>query len=194
MADYFDIAGEQFGGITGDFQQGNVESYGFINLDPGTSHGACYALSVLWMIKHKKKENFFEWVKKPSGIKAMNNLFCTSLSVNGQDNHMNKYLENNGLARRKVGDAPRKKYDPDRFAIQIIKENGYKNIGYLGEKGGHAVAAIISNTEAKFFDPNYGVVSFRSKINLAYWYVKWWKSNTFYRTKLNKAAEIFSFA
>ena len=194
MANFFDIAGEEFGGNTGDFQQGNVESYGFINLDPGTSHGACYALSVLWMIQHKKKENFFDWVKRPSGIKAMNNLFCTSISVQSQDNHMNKYLENNGLARRIIGDAPRKKYEPDEFAMQIIKENGYKNIGYLGNEGGHAVAAIILDNESKFFDPNYGQVSFRSKINLAYWYVKWWKSNNFYKSSLNRAAEIFNFA
>ncbi len=190
---FFETAGEQFGGITEDFQQGNPESYGWINLDPKTREGACYALAVFWMIKHRKGEDFWGWVKRPSGIKAINNTFVSSEAAKNQDKYMFKVLRNHGLRHKSGWDYNGEPVQPQTAALQLLRYDGYKVIGLYGVGGGHAMAAIINGREARFYDPNYGEVSFRSKVNLGYWFVTWWKSNEDYRQELGQEIEIFHF-
>jgi Yersinia/Haemophilus virulence surface antigen len=191
---FYSVSGEEFGGTTKDFQQGNPESYGWINLDPKTRHGACYALSVWWMLYHRNGKDFFAWVKGVGGIKTINNTFTASIAAANQDDYMNDLLVREGLARRQNGDSRIKPVNADQAAINIVSTPGYKNIGILGTGGGHAIAAVVTGTEARFYDPNYGEVAFKSAVNLAYWFKTWWVGNKFYNQQLGGTFEIYAFA
>lgn len=183
----------RFGGeIVKDFRQGDVESYGWINLDPQTREGACMALSCWWIVKTKKREDFFAWVVKPSGIKTINNM-QTDPRYATHDNRIEnriRFFEANGLKRSANAQVNIDPFDVQRVAMQIYQGDGYKQITFRGDAGGHAVAASVSDYECWFFDPNYGLAWFNQRLQFAYWFVAFWKAATFYNMNLGDYCRI----
>lgn len=177
----------RFGGeVVKDFRQGASDSYGWINLDPGTREGACMALSCWWIVKLKKREDFYGWVTKPSGIKAINQMQTSPVYGSAPNRIENRirFFEQNGLKRAGNAEININPFDVQRIAMTLYQGDGYKQITFRGSAGGHAVAAEVSDYECRFFDPNYGEAWFNQRLQFAYWFVAFWQAAEFYRTQL----------
>jgi hypothetical protein len=183
----------EFGGeIIKDFRQGDQSSYGWINLDPKTRGGACLALSCWWMVKDKKKEEYWNWITKPSGIKEINKMQTGKIysKFDAVYDYAVKMMKSNGLKIVAEGTAEIKPFDVQRVAMECYQNPGYKLIQFWGPAGGHAVAAHVTEVETHFFDPNYGLVWFDKRLQFAYWMVRFWQKADFYRMNLGEKAAL----
>jgi hypothetical protein len=180
------------GKITKVFEQNISTSFGVLNFDKATSNGACDALSTYWILSGKQGTNFWSWALKPSSILKLRD-YMAKYSGSTFDNNIEKagaVLKPAGMSIKSEGTTGFKPWDPQKVSIELIGSNGYKKIGFDGRGGGHAIAVYISDGDCRFFDPNYGEASFKSKMNFAYFFTKFWNSNYFYRTKLGESGDV----
>lgn len=192
MAGPLDTAARFGGEVTKDFRQGAADSYGWINLDPATREGACMALSCWWIVKFARRENFYDWVTKPSGIKEINQM-QTSPTYGSSPNRIEnriRFFESHGLKRAANAEINVNPFDVQRIAMTLYQGDGYKQITFRGQAGGHAVAAFVSDAECLFFDPNYGEAWFGQRLQFAYWFVSFWQAADFYRQQLGEWCRI----
>lgn len=175
---YFTVAAEKYGGLSDDFRQGDPESYGWINLDQVTRGGACSALSATWLTFTRGGLDYFTWVKKPSGIKTMNNLFAKTMKAHDWNEPLKEYLRGYGMKLKKSWWC--KPVNADSAAIRMVSTTGYKMVYISGDAGAHMMAALIEPNKSRYYDPNFGQVAFRSPVNLAYWFKDWWLNDSNY--------------
>jgi hypothetical protein len=184
------------GEVTQEFEQNVATSFGILNMDKATSHGACDALSTYWLAANKSGDNFWTWVRKPSSIIAVRD-YMKKFAGSQFDNNIEKagvVFKPLGLAVKREGTAGFSPFDPQAVAAELIGSDGLKKIGFDGPKGGHAIAAYVRDAETLFFDPNYGEAWFETKMNFAYFFTKFWNSNSFYKNQLGRSGDVVLWA
>ncbi|WP_144182737.1 YopT-type cysteine protease domain-containing protein [Elioraea rosea] len=173
------------------FRQGDVESYGWTNLDPLTRPGACIALSCWWLVKARKGEDFYGWVRTPSGIKAINQMQASPSFGEGPNRIENRirFLEGHGLTRIGQTTLTIEPLNMTEVANELY-ELGYKQISFRGGGEGHAVAAVVADARCRFFDPNYGEVEFTDRGAFSNWFIRYWMAADLYNATLGESCRI----
>lgn len=163
------------GTVNGEMAQGVEESYAAIKFDAKTAGGACFALSVMWtMHQTKLTHNFSDylaWIKRPSGIRMMNNRQVKMVEDHGQgvsvDDSLRNWLVSLGFAYGSIDQIATPATAAGLNAL--VDPLGFKHI-YLDFSGGrHAITANATAGGATFFDPNFGEVAFGSHDNFKRW-------------------------
>ncbi len=174
------------------FEQNVSTGFGILNLDKATAKGACDGLSTYWLAARKQNQDFWTWVRKPTSIVKVRD-YMKHYAGTKFDNDIEKagtVFKPLGMAVKREGTTGFKPWDPQGVAMELIGSGGYKKIGFDGPGGGHAIAAFVSDAECLFFDPNYGEAWFETKMNFAYFFVKFWNSNHFYKTRLGASGDV----
>jgi hypothetical protein len=179
------------GTVTHAFRQGDVESYGWTNLDPLTRPGACIALSCWWLVKARKGEDFYGWVRRPSGIKAINQMQASRKFGEGPNRieERIRFLESHGLKRVKDSILTIEPMNMTEVAGELY-ELGYKQISFRGGGEGHAVAAVVADGSCRFFDPNYGEAAFTDRFAFSNWFIRYWMAAEHYNAQLGESCRI----
>jgi hypothetical protein len=162
------------GTVLEEFEQGNPDSYGYINLDPKTREGACYALAALWLIHSKNGTDFSGTMRKPSGVKAMNNKQVAMAKFKESGGSSVTFLTNWLVPEGFVYDSKAEyDYPADAGTITALgTPDGFKHINLQFNRGGHAIAATVLSGAVRFYEPNYGVVRFTSADGLKRWFAE----------------------
>jgi len=126
-----------------------------------TSEGVCFALSVWWIIKNAKGEDYWAWMPGPGPqVKDIKDLFREQKKgLSGEDYHKfdvarNKIETETTLKKKsKVLMTAGTKFDyPGYYYISIRGR-----FGGASEESGHGIAACISDKgPCRYFDPNFG--------------------------------------
>lgn len=176
----------RFGGdVVKEFQQGG-DTYPWTNLDPETRDGACMALSCCWIAMENKRQDFFKWVVTPKGIRYILEMQKNPIYASAPNRIENRirFFEANKLRRAANAEVNVDPFDVQRIAMNLYNGDGFKQITFRGDAGGHAVAARVADDECWFFDPNYGLARFAKRLQFAYWFVAFWQKAEFYRLNL----------
>jgi YopT-type cysteine protease-like protein len=167
-----------YGGmVDGEMQQGS-SNYGYINLDPGTREGGCWALSNMWIVNRTSPKSSFAdylaWISRPSGVKLMNNS-QVEMSKRKSGGESSKIYHRQWLQKFGFTIAGDLELDWPLNVFQsegITKDGGFKFLNLQFNRGGHATACQIHGGRATFFDPNYGQATFGSESNFRRWLVE----------------------
>lgn len=161
-----------------------------------TQGGACYALSMYWIVNWAKGINYLEWLSPPLeasskgnttfGVGMVQNLrkimenqnkFLSYQTVLGKSSRNLKLgyakimIEGNCILRSTRRLVIENNASLDQIASNIADAEGYVMLGwYKSDFGGHACAAHVGPAEVFFFDPNFGQYWFDSKSSFKTWY------------------------
>jgi hypothetical protein len=186
-----------------------------------TEHGWCLAMSIYWLQKGLKDEDFWGWFQppfqaSPSAPKGQNGavgpVFNALKEIMVKDTAemakmaqakddkailavlnwwIKDYCAKLGFKRNEKGDGHALKVDSDGLSDLITKTPATKLISCFGSKGAHAMAARIGAKWAVFMDPNYGEFYFPDHKKLNDFLKTFWKA-TKYLDKMSDAVTVTS--
>jgi hypothetical protein len=119
-----------------------------------TSEGVCFSLSIWWIIKSARKENFWKWMVGPGEqVSDIKNLFVAQSG--GRFHQADKIIRRQTRMTRQC--------DSVENEGAQFKYAGYYYISLRGkfasssDESGHAIAAYLNaDGKSRYFDPNFG--------------------------------------
>jgi len=166
------------GVVDGNLQQGAESSYAAIKFDVKTKEGACWALSVMWMAHRSTTTgtfaDFLAWIKRPSGIKMMNNsqVEHAKRKDSGESSkvYLKEWLKKQFFIIDDNTDHTEVDWPTNEAGVSALTDpETYKFINLQFGSGGHAIACHSYPGGVTFFDPNYGQFTFASHANFKRW-------------------------
>lgn len=146
---------------TREYKQSKDESWAKQTI---TAKGACFGLSIYWIVKAKKKEDFWKWLgtaqSKADVVSIMEKQAEVVDKAPAGTGSAAKIKLATELLNRLAGlNANNEDGDPnDVFPVDTKEGYKYISIGGGNEAGDfqHAVAALVEDGKARVFDPNFG--------------------------------------
>jgi hypothetical protein len=170
-----------YGGVVdGSMAQGQEGSYAAIKFDKQTKEGGCWALSAMWL-QHQATstgqwDDYFAWIKRPSGIKMMNNTQVKhqNRKESGESSKvfLKEVLSGSNFIIDDAQDHAEVDWPTNEAGVACLTTPAtFKFINLQFGSGGHAIASRVIGATARFFDPNYGQATFNSLQNFRRWMV-----------------------